>query len=411
MSQFTIALLIFLVTYAVIAIQQIPRLHIGRPAGALLGAVAMVLFGVLPLREAYQAIDMDTILFLLGMMIQLAYLELSGFFEVFERALVGRARSVFGLLRLVIFSSGLLSAVFMNDTICLLLTPVIVRVTRRLQLNPVPFLIGIATAANIGSAMTIIGNPQNAMIGVKSGVSFMRFTWLLWPISLFGLLIDLYLIAWIYRKEIVHRGLTVPAPRQPLQIDRPLFAVSTGCGTAMVILLCLGYPPAGVAMGLGALNIIAGAAKPREALKRIDWSLLLFFASLFIVIHGVERAGAVRFLFEHLPTPHSARNVLELAKFSGAVALLSNVVSNVPAVLLYVPVLRIIPNAQELWITLAMAATLAGNLTVIGSVANIIVFESAGKEVRVSFLEYLKVGLPLTLLTLAAGIGLIYLRQ
>src|SRR2546428_6024411 len=249
MNHLTVALSIFLVTYIVIAIQQIPRLHIDRPTGALLGAVAMVLFGVLPLREAYQAIDMETVLFLLGMMIQLAYLELSGFFEVFERALIGRATSVLGLLRLVIFSSGILSAVFMNDTVCLLLTPVVVRVTRRLGINPVPFLIAIATAANLGSAMTIIGNPQNAMIGLKSGVSFVRFAWWLWPISAVGLLIDLCLIALVYRRDIMGRELTVPPPRHPLHLDRPLFVVSIGCGMSMVILLCLGYPPAGVTMG------------------------------------------------------------------------------------------------------------------------------------------------------------------
>jgi Na+/H+ antiporter NhaD/arsenite permease-like protein len=128
----TAALLIFLVTYLVIGIQRIPRLHIGRPAGALLGATAMVAFGVVSFDEAKRAIDLDTILFLLGMMIVLGYLELSGFFEILERRLLGFAGSARSLLFIVVASSGVLSALFMNDTICLMLAPVLLRVTKRL---------------------------------------------------------------------------------------------------------------------------------------------------------------------------------------------------------------------------------------------------------------------------------------
>src|SRR5512140_444581 len=186
------AALVFVLTYLILGIQGIPRIHIDRPSGALLGATGMVALGVLSLDQAYRAIDLDTLLFLLGMMILIAYLELSGFFEVFERRIIGLARSTAALLGLVIGSAGILAALFMNDTICLLYAPVIVRVSRRLGINPAPYLIGLATAANIGSVATIIGNPQNALVGIRSRIPFVEFSGRLWPVAAIGLLIDFF---------------------------------------------------------------------------------------------------------------------------------------------------------------------------------------------------------------------------
>src|SRR5262245_35563922 len=159
----------------------------------------MVWCGVLSFEEAKRAVDLDTIFFLLGMMIVLGYLELSGFFEIVERRVLGFARSARGLLLAVVASSGILSALFMNDTICLMLTPVVIRVTRRLGLPPVPYLIALATAANIGSACTLVGNPQNALIGVRSGIALLPMVAALWPVSLAGLAIAAWLVSWIYR--------------------------------------------------------------------------------------------------------------------------------------------------------------------------------------------------------------------
>jgi Na+/H+ antiporter NhaD/arsenite permease-like protein len=158
----TTAAVLFALTYLVIGLQRLPRLHIGRPAGALLGAVGMVAFGVIDFDTARRAIDLDTILFLLGMMIVLGYLDLSGFFDLVERRVLALAGSARTLLWIVVGSSGALSALFMNDTVCLMLTPIVVRVTRRMRLPPAPFLIALVTGANIGSSCTILGNPQNA---------------------------------------------------------------------------------------------------------------------------------------------------------------------------------------------------------------------------------------------------------
>jgi Na+/H+ antiporter NhaD/arsenite permease-like protein len=398
---------IFLATYAVLGIQAIPRIHIDRPSGALLGAVAMVAFGVLSLEQAYRAIDLDTLLFLLGMMILIAYLELSGFFEVLERWIIGLARSTRMLLALVVLSSGVLSALFMNDTICLLYAPVILRVTRRLERSPAPYLIALATSANIGSVATIIGNPQNALIGIRSRIPFLEFTARLWPVAVIGLALDFWLIARLYRGEISASPLAVPPPRNPVTIQKWMLGVSLAAGAAMLVLLCRGYHPAAAAMTLAAVVILAGSRTPRRALERVDWTLLLLFAGLFVVMRGVEVSGLTSLMFERTRFLLEQRGTVHAAGVAATVAALSNLVSNVPAVMLYVPLVETQAARHDLWLLLAMASTLAGNLTLIGSVANLIVLEATKHEVEISFVEYLKVGAPLTLLTLAAGVLLL----
>jgi Na+/H+ antiporter NhaD/arsenite permease-like protein len=408
------AAVIFALTYLVIGLQRVPRLHIGRPAGALLGAVAMVAWGVLDFESAKRAVDLDTILFLLGMMIVLAYLELSGFFEVVERQVLGFAGSGRSLLWLVVASSGILAALFMNDTVCLMLTPVVVRVTRRLGLPPAPYLIALASAANIGSSATIIGNPQNALIAVRSGIGFQRFASGLWPIALGGLLLDGWLLSVMNRKRITRAPLVVPPPREPRQVQRYMLAASLLAGAGMVAALMAGARPATAAMTAGALVILAGAARPREALKQVDWSLLLFFGGLFVVMRAVDEAGLAHAVVFGIAGPLGAGDAAGIqARLGLAVTLLSQAVSNVPAVMLFVPSLEAVPAAaaERLWLGLAAFSTLAGNLTIIGSVANVIVFETARRDgVEVGFLEYLKVGAPLTLLTCALAWGWLALR-
>jgi Na+/H+ antiporter NhaD/arsenite permease-like protein len=400
----TAALLIFLVTYIVIGIQRIPRLHIGRPAGALLGACAMVAFGVVTFDEAKRAIDLDTILFLLGMMIVLGYLELSGFFEVLERGILGFAGSARSLLLLVIVSSGLLSALFMNDTICLMLAPVLLRVTKRLDLKAAPYLIALAVSSNVGSACSIVGNPQNALIGVRSGIGLIPFALGLWPVSLAGLAITAGLLTLIYRREVTGAALVVPPPRAPRAVQRWMLAAALASGAGMFVALAFGVSPAAAAMGAAAAVILAGATRPRVALAKVDWSLLLFFGGLFVVMRGVADAGISDAIVHGIAGPLGGAAAVATARLAAGVTVLSQLVSNVPAVMLFIPTLQAVPapEAHRLWLALAAFSTLAGNLTIIGSVANIIVFETARREgVEVSFFEYLRVGLPLTVVTLA----------
>ncbi len=396
------AALIFALTYLVIALHRLPRLHLGRPAGALLGAVAMVASGVLTFDEAVAAVDFDTILFLLGMMIVIAYLELSGFFEILERRLLRFARGPRSLLWLVVGSSGVLSALFMNDTICLMLTPVVVRVARRVELNPVPYLVALATASNIGSACTLMGNPQNALIAIRLDVSLGRFLAALFPVSLVGLGVCGLLIQWVFPETRDARRFTVPPPRTPQQVQRWMLCSSLLAGAGMVGALFVGVRPAAAAMTAGAAVILAGAARPREALPRVDWSLLLFFGGLFVVMRAVEQAGLTARLVEEGSATLGQPEGVALAGLALVSTALSQLVSNVPATMLLLPLVEGAAANKGLYaVTLAAFTTLAGNLTLIGSVANIIVFEGARREgVEVSFAQYLKAGLPLTCVTL-----------
>jgi Na+/H+ antiporter NhaD/arsenite permease-like protein len=398
------AALIFSLTYLVIGLQRVPRLHIGRPAGAMLGAVAMVACGVLSFEEAKASLDLDTILFLLGMMIVLGYLELSGFFEVLERRIVGFATTPRALLLLVLGSSGVLSALFMNDTICLMLTPVVLRVTLRLGLPPVPYLVALATAANVGSACTIVGNPQNALIGVRSGIPLLRFTGALWPISALGLVAAALVLCVLYRREVGGARLAIPPPRQPQPVRPWLLVSALASGLGLVVALAGGAAPGAAAMAAGAAVILAGAARPSEALRRVDWSLLMLFGGLFVVMRGVEQAGLARAAVEGVAGMLEPGGPAVHARLAAAVTLLSQAVSNVPAVMLFVPTLHAMPpeSAHGVWLALAAYSTLAGNLTILASVANLIVAEGARREgVEIGFVEYLKAGVPITLATLA----------
>jgi Na+/H+ antiporter NhaD/arsenite permease-like protein len=405
------ALFILILTYLVVGVQKLPFVHISRAAGALLGAVAMVLSGVLSVQEAYAAIDLDTLVFLLGMMVIVAYLEISGFFEVLELFILKRARSRSGLLLLVVVSSGLLSALFMNDTICLMFTPVLVRLIRRLELPPAPYLIGLATAANIGSTMTIIGNPQNMLIGIRSGIHFLAFWAALSPVSLAGLALDFGLIRLIYRSQLrlPLKPLSDLQGYAELRVQRGLLGLSLLVILLALVLLAMGYAPQGVAISCAALLILLGSNRPRRALQHVDWPLLLIFSGLFIVMRGVEKAGLVEQLISQAGGWFAARSAL--ISISWVTLIVSNLISNVPAVLLLSPLIAAAGGGTTAWLALAMASTLAGNLTLIGSAANLIVLEGAEREgVHLGFFEYLKVGLPLTLLTIGLGLAALIFR-
>lgn len=404
------ALAIFVVTYAIIAVQKIPGVHISRAAGALVGAVAMGVFGVLTLEEVYAAIDLDTIVFLLGMMILVSVLEISGFFETLEWWILKRARTGSGLLALIVFSSGFLSALFMNDTICLMFAPVVLRLTHRIGAPPIPFLIALVTSANIGSVMTLIGNPQNMLIGIRSQIPFMEFTGALWQVSVIGLVIDFALLRWFYRKELAFaldssRELPEKGVRQSA-----LMRVSLLVMLAFLILLVLGYPPQSTASSLAALLILVSSQRTRRPLQYVDWPLLLLFAGLFIVMRGVEKVGILDQVLQAMGGV-SAGGWHETLLFSGVTLLAANLVSNVPAVLLLSPWVGTSADPHAMWLLLGMVATLAGNLTILGSAANVIVLEVARQGgVTIGFLEYFKIGLPLTLLTLSVGIASLIFR-
>lgn len=194
----TAALIIFIITYIVLIFTRLPRMNIDRPSAAFFGAVAMILFGVITFEEAIQAIDFNTIALLLCMMIIISTLELDDFFEWIATRTLAVADTPFKLLIVLTFTTGIASALLVNDTVVLLFTPVIIGICRSIKLNPVPFPIAEILSANIGSAMTITGNPQNMLIGINSGISYGNFLIFLLPVSISGMVLIVYIVKWYY---------------------------------------------------------------------------------------------------------------------------------------------------------------------------------------------------------------------
>jgi Na+/H+ antiporter NhaD/arsenite permease-like protein len=394
------AIAIFSATYAVVAVGKIPVYHIDRAGAALLGGSLMVGTGVLTAEEAYRAVDFDTIILLLGMMIVVANLRVSGFFRVVTGWIATHVHHPFVLLVAVVLASGLLSAFLVNDTICLVMTPLVLELVTRLRRNPVPYLLAIATASNIGSVATITGNPQNIIIGSVSHIPYGVFVATLAPVAAVGLVIATLLIALLYRRDFLTRERLLPTA-MPTRYHRPLVIKTIVVLAIMVVLFFIGQPVAKVAIVGGAFLLLTRRVKPEKIYIEIDWPLLVMFVGLFVVVAGFEKM---------VITPETAAMIGRLRLDDNAVlgvvtALLSNIVSNVPAVLVLKPFVPNLPDPQRAWLVIAMAATLAGNLTLVGSVANLIVAQRArARGVDISFWTYLKIGAPLTVVTILIGL-------
>jgi Na+/H+ antiporter NhaD/arsenite permease-like protein len=406
----TTGFVIFAATYLLIAVQRLPFVRLNRPAASLLGAVAMVVFGVLPLVDAYAAIDFDVLVFLLGLMLIVGYLEVGKFFEWAAEWILRRARTPERLLLGVVVGGGLLSALFVNDTICLVVTPVLLAALGPLRVKPTPYLIGLAMGANVGSVLSVTGNPQNMLVGIWSGTSFGGFLVRMLPVGLGGLAITYGYLRWAFRAELAEpfreRLETVP-----VVLDRPLVLK----GLALFMVAVVGWLAGGslplVAIAAGAAMVAVAQRDPAYAIDRVEWSLLLFFASLFVVMRGFEQTGAVTWIDRHaLAMVRDGSPLRAATTVSGVMTVLSNLISNVPAVILWRNAVPNLPDPDRLWRVLAMSSTFAGNLLLIGSMANLIVAERAEtRGVRMGFLEYARVGVPVTLLTLAWGIGVLSL--
>ena len=389
--------LIFFGSYVVFALGKFPWMKIDRPGAAIIGAVLMVAFRIFGASDALASIDLGTIVLLFSMMLIVANLRIGGFFDWVAGTVIERLHPRH-LLPVVVFTSGLLSAFLVNDIVCLVMTPFVLQLTRRLGLRPVPYLLAVALASNVGSTATITGNPQNMLIGSLSGISYRRFLVDLAPVALVGLVMTWALLHWICLRGSGDRAPVADAvaavPRAHVRL-KPVAVLAIVLGGFLT-----GVPPALTAAVGAAVLLITRTVEPRRVYDEVDWGLLVFFIGLFIIVGGAERAGLTRSLLG----PVAAWNLHRLGVFVPATAVLSNLVSNVPAVMLLRTLVSGFPDPHAGWIALAMTSTLAGNLTITGSVANIIVVEGAAAGgVRIGFADYARVGVPVTLATLAFG--------
>jgi Na+/H+ antiporter NhaD/arsenite permease-like protein len=395
--------LIFLLTYVAVAIGRLPWLRIDRTGAAVIGAILMVVVGGLSLQAAYNAVDYRTLLLLFGMMVLVADLQRSGVFNALARWTVRRTSHPTVLVAAIVIASGILAAFFVNDTICLVFTPVVLELAAARGLSPVPLLIALATGANIGSVATMTGNPQNMLIGSVSRIGYATFLAHLGPIAAVALVIDVLVICAVFRRALV-AGRPADGAIPAGAVDGGMAAKALIVTAGVLVGFLAGFEPALVALGGAAVLLVSRRVDPQEVYREIDWGLLMLFIGLFVVIGGIERIGLDQRLFAGL----QPIGIDTVAGLSIAAALLSNLVSNVPAVMLFTRLVPALPNPHTAWLTLAMASTLAGNLTIVGSIANLIVAEGAARRgVHLTFMDYLRAGVPITVVSITIGVLLL----
>ena len=399
-----VVLAVFFAVYAGMMLGKIPGLALDRTGVALLGAIILVATGRVTLSGAWGAIDVPTIALLLGLMVVSAQLRLGGFYTMVTRRLSAARLSPDALLAVVIGVVGLLSAVLANDIVCLAMAPVLLEGCARRGLNPRPYLLALACAANVGSAATLIGNPQNMLIGQMLKLSFA------------GYLLDagVPVVAGLGAVWVIIRLLTagrwkcetpVPSVKAPIfnpwQMSKGLIVL----GAVVLLFLVTGWPRDVLALAAAGVLMTSRHMASREMLGLVDWQLLVLFTGLFVVNHALADSGALDaatgFLAGHgVPLRHPAW-------LFAATVILSNLVSNVPAVMLLLPYADSTVGGP----VLALASTLAGNLIIVGSIANIIVVDQAARlGLRISWREHARVGVPVTLVTLALAALWLWIR-
>ena len=411
--QFAAATAVFLLTYVLISLRTVRRFPIERPAVAMLGGALMLLLGVLSPLEAILAINLDVILLLIGMMVLVSGLEVCGFFDLVSSRIAARAKSQLSFLTWLMIATATLSALVLNDAIALLVTPVVIRSARSLKVNPVPYLVAVAIAANVGSVATEVGNPQNAFIAIRSGIPFLTFTAYLLPVTIVCLAIAIAGVRLAFRRDLAApiagavAGPIVPLQRRGLTLT---FGVAVVVAAAFLASPHPDWLPLIALIGGSVVLFFlpfVSTVTARSLIAKVDWGIILFFVGLFLLLAGV-RASGLSAAIQGAFTSALGGQAGGLAWLIGLSSLLSNLISNVPAVLLLAEVVP--QGSTQLWLALAASSTLAGNATILGAACNVIVVQVASREgVSVTMKDFVKAGLPVTAATLIVSTVLIAL--
>jgi len=399
-----LAVTIFCVAYIGIALGKIPGLIIDRVGVAVLGAIAMVVFGVITPESAAQSIDLPTVLLLYSLMIISAQLRLGGFYTWVAIKIIPFYTHPRLFLLVTMLVSALLSAILANDIVCFAFTPVLAFSLIKTRLNPLPFLLGLAVSSNIGSAATIIGNPQNMLIGQTGHLNFAKFFFWCSPPSLAALFSSYLIILWIYRKKFSDHGERIYiGEKDPVQ---PFNKWQTSKGLVAVLLLIALFfssiPREISAIAIAGVLLCSRRIKTRDIMGLVDWHLITLFCALFIIIHGVSQGDYLNLVMDRFSA--MGMDLQNLPVLTAVSALLSNFFSNVPAAMLLIRFLD--PLDQVQWYTLAVSSTFAGNLFLLGSIANLIVVEQASNyNIKITFLEHAVLGIQVTLASLLILLG------
>ena len=402
---------VFLLVYLGMLFGGLPFLQLDRTGIALLGAIVLVASQVISVEEAYRSLHAPTLILLFSFMVISAQLRLGGFYSWTALRIVSLNTQPSILLGTLIVVAACLSAVFSNDIVCLAMAPVVAEICLARRLNPIPFLIGLACAANIGSAATLIGNPQNMLIGQTLNMSFGRYLLVTSIPVVLSLVVTWSLImALRYRQGwIAPESSTQPTYDGRCGQDTPLDIWQTGKGllvatTLFVAFLFLPWPRELMALAAAGLLLTSRRLHSSRMLGFVDWQLIILFMGLFVVNHAMQQTELPSRVVEALSTygfDLRTQGPLFITSF-----VLSNIVSNVPAVMLLLPT----TVGEHAGTVLAISSTLAGNLLIVGSIANIIVVnEAAHKGIKIDWREHAKLGVPVTVASLAISSTYFYL--
>ncbi len=397
---------VFVLVYLGMILGELPGLALDRSGIALLGAIVILAAGRLTLDEAVLAVDAHTIALLFALMVVSAQFRLGGFYAETVRRISSRTAAADTLLLGVILGAGALSSLLANDVVCLAMTPMLIDVCARRQLAPMPFLLALACASNIGSAATLIGNPQNMFIGESLRLPFAGYLLDGLPPAVIGLFVTWLVIRWQWRRRW-HAAADVLPDRRA---GRPFDRWQTAKGMALLIavvaaFLVTSWPRDVVALAAAGVLLLSRRMASREMVGLVDWHLLVLFVGLFVVNEAVDRAGFLQVLYAGLSS--LGVDLKQPEWLFVATPVLSNLVSNVPAVMLLLPAASG-PHAGPV---LALASTLAGNLLIVGSIANIIVVEQARtRGVSIDWRTHARTGIPVTLATLGIAALWLWLR-
>lgn len=370
----------------------------------------MVVFGVLTPTDAYAAISLDTICLLFGTMVLSEYLKVSGFYNSIARHMLHTGVTQQKLLLFTVVTAGLLSAFLVNDTVCFMLTPLVVHAVRAAGFAPVPFMMALATSSNIGSALTLTGNPQNMLVGNFSKLNYLYFSSVV-AIPVFASLgFNWLLLRVFYKKELAEAPVEVSQEKiHSGPVDRRLVIQSVFCVLLAVVGFAItpltGASLAWTSLACAVLLLATGRIDTYGVYAGIDWTLLVFFSGLFIVVGGLDHTGILNTLQrDYVSLPAGGSVATESLHLGWVTILGSQIFSNVPYVMVTAHWIPKMKDPGLGWVLLAYISTVAGNLTILGSVANVIVLERARDVVRISFWEYFKFGAITTLVSSATGV-------
>jgi Na+/H+ antiporter NhaD/arsenite permease-like protein len=407
MNPATSIVIIFALTYLGIAMGRVPGLKVNRAGIALLGAIGMMIFGGVTTAQAVSFVNWPTVCLLFGFFVISAQLRLSGFYNLVAGGISARLGHPARFLLVLMFVTGGLSAVLNHDIVCFVFTPIVAGALLRKQLNPVPFLIALAIASNIGAAATLIGNPQDMMIGQVAHLNFGRY--LLWSsVPVLFAMGCAYGIIWALSKKNLR--LPTAPPSEPDGPNYPYDRIHTIKGvvilTVVVGLFFTSLPKEIIALAAAAIHLASPKFRTEQLLGLVDWPILVLFMGLFIVTGAFESTGCGEQAVQWLA--HAGFNLNAPVNLTLTTAALSNLINNSPTVMLLLKVVNL--NQPVTAYILALANSFGGSLIIIGSVANIIVVQQAREMgVKISFRDFSRLGIPVTLVSLAGLLAWVFL--